>query len=383
MAKSRDRSSEAGERRIPVAEPALVGREREYVADCLATSWISSSGRYVSAFEDAFAEFCGVEYALGCANGTVALHLALLAEEVGPGDEVIVPSLSYVATANCVRYTGATPIFVDSERDSWNLNPALLKELITERTKGIVAVHLYGHPADMNPILELARSQGLFVIEDAAEAHGARYRDRIVGSIGTTAIFSFYGNKIVTTGEGGMVVTNDSEKAARIRILKGQGQDPARRYWFPIVGYNYRLTNVAAAIGLAQMERIDWHVERRRENAAWYREALSELEWLDLSPELPWARNAYWMTCALVAQDGPVSRDDLATELAARGVETRPFFYPIHTLPPYSESVGEFPVADDLAARGLNLPSSALLTLDDVSYVADGIKAAARTGARA
>jgi perosamine synthetase len=384
MAESSDARDPVGQRRIPVAEPALVGHESEYVADCLATNWISSTGRYVSAFENAFAEYCGVAHAVACANGTVALHVALLAEEVGPGDEVIVPSLTYVATANCVRYCGATPVFVDSERSSWNLDPELLEELITERTKGIVAVHLYGHPADMDPILELARRRGLFVIEDAAEAHGARYRDRVVGSLGTTAIFSFYGNKIITTGEGGMVVTNDSAKAEQIRILKGQGQDPERRYWFPVVGYNYRLTNVAAAIGLAQLERIDWHIERRRENAAWYRDELQNLDWLELSPELPWAQNAYWMTCGLVSPDGPVSRDDLIAALAARGVETRPFFYPLHALPPYRESAAAraFPIADDLAARGLNFPSSALLTADDVMYIAQSIRAAAKTSAR-
>ena len=302
------------------------------------------------------------------------------------GDEVIVPSLTYVATANCVRYCGATPIFVDSERNSWNLDPSLLEELITKRTKGIVAVHLYGHPAEMDPILELARTYELFVIEDAAEAHGARYRDHIVGSMGTTAIFSFYGNKIVTTGEGGMVVTKDSEKAERMRMLKGQGQDPERRYWFPLVGYNYRLTNIAAAMGLAQMERIDWHLERRRENAAWYRDELSGLDWLELSPELSWAHNAYWMTCALVAHDGPLPRDELIAKLAAHGVETRPFFYPLHTLPPYQQAAAgrTFQVAEDLAARGINLPSSALLTRGDVAYVANALKeAGVRAGARA
>jgi perosamine synthetase len=372
MAESRYRRSLSGERRIPVAEPALVGHEAEYVADCLTTTWISSAGRYVAEFERMFAEFCGVEHALSCANGTVALHLALLAEGVGPGDEVIVPSLTYVATANCVRYCGATPVFVDSEPDTWNLDPVKLDAVVTERTKGIVAVHLYGHPADMDAILQLADRRGLFVIEDAAEAHGARYRGRIVGSIASSAIFSFYGNKIVTTGEGGMVVTNDSDRAERIRILKGQGQDPNRRYWFPVVGYNYRLTNVAAAIGVAQMERIDWHVERRRENAAWYREAIGDIDWLTLSPELPWARNAYWMSCALVSPDAPVDRDQLMGLLAERGIETRPFFYPLHTLPPYEESVGgrSFPIAENLAARGLNLPSSALLSREDVAYVA-------------
>ena len=366
------------DRRIPVAEPALVGREAEYVADCLATTWISSAGRYVNEFEDAFAAFCGVEHALSCANGTVALHLALLGEAIGPGDEVIVPTLTYVATANCVRYCGATPVFVDSEPDSWNLDPAQVEALVTERTKAIVPVHLYGHPVDMDPVLEVAERHGLVVIEDAAEAVGARYRDRIVGSIGTSAIFSFYGNKIVTTGEGGMVVTNDADRAARMRILKGQGQDPERRYWFPVVGYNYRLTNVAAAIGLGQMERIDWHCERRRENAAWYRDELADLEWLELSPELPWARNAYWMTCALLREDAPIGRDELMERLAGEGVETRPFFYPLHTLPPYAEghSDGDFPVATSLAARGLNLPSSALLTRDDVTYIGQALRKA-------
>ena len=365
------------ERRIPVAEPALVGREREYVTDCLETNWISSAGRYVNDFEAAFAAFCGVEHALSCANGTVALHLALLAEGVGPGDEVIIPTLTYVATANCVRYCGATPVFIDSERESWNLDPTLFEDAITERTRGIIAVHLYGHPADMDPIMEVAERHGLWVIEDAAEAHGARYRGRIAGSIGNSAIFSFYGNKIITTGEGGMVVTNDPERAARVRLLKGQGQDPARRYWFPIVGYNYRLTNVAAAIGLAQLERIDWHLQRRRENAQWYHDELDEVDWLSLSPELSWGQNAFWMTCALVHDDAPIGRDELMEELERKGIETRPFFYPLHTLPPYGrEAQGLFPVAEDLAGRGLNLPSSALLSREDIEYVAGTIKEA-------
>jgi perosamine synthetase len=369
-----DAKRAAPERKIPVAEPALVGREREYVLDCLDTTWISSSGRYIAQFEEMFAAFCGVKHAVSCANGTVALHLALLAEDVGPGDEVIVPTLTYVATANCIHYCGATPVFVDSEPDSWNLDPALIEESMNERTRGIVAVHLYGHPADMDPILEIADRHGLFVIEDAAEAHGALYRNQTVGSIAKSAIFSFYGNKIVTTGEGGMVVTNDDDYAQRVRILKGQGQDPERRYWFPVLGYNYRLTNLAAAIGVAQMERIAWHTSRRRENAEWYREELGEVEWLRLSPELPWARNAYWMICAIIDHDAPLGRDDLMTSLAQRGVETRPFFYPLHTLPPYQSFDATFPVAEDLAARGLNLPSSALLTREDVTYVAQALK---------
>lgn len=366
-------------RELPVAAPALVGRELEYVTDCLESTWISSTGSYIERFERGFAEFCGVEHAVSCCNGTVALHLALLGLGVGPGDEVIVPSLTYVASANAVRYCGAEPVLVDSEPKTWNLDPSRLEELVTSRTKGIVAVHLYGHPVDLDPVLELAREHGLFVLEDAAEAHGARYKGRRVGSFGACSMFSFYGNKIITTGEGGMVVTDDEELAARLRLLRGQGQDPNRRYWFPIVGFNYRLTNVAAAIGVAQLERIDWHLERRREVAGWYREGLAGDERFAFSPEAEWADNAYWMSSVVLHDEVASTRDEVAEALRAEGVDTRPFFYPVHTLPPY-RALGAgraFPVADRLAARGLNLPSSAMLSRDDVDYVCDVLKKAA------
>jgi perosamine synthetase len=373
-----EKAPQIGSRRIPVAEPALVGNEREYVLDCLESSWISSSGKYVDAFEASFAEFCGVGHALSCANGTVALHLALLALGVGPGDEVILPTLTYVASANAVMYCGATPVFVDSEPETWNLDPARVADAVTERTKAIMAVHLYGHPADMDPLVELARERGIALVEDAAEAHGAQYRGRTVGSIADVSTFSFYGNKIITTGEGGAVVTNDPELAARIKMLRGQGQDPNRRYWFPVVGYNYRLTNVAAAIGLAQLERVDWHIARRREVAGWYAEFLSDDPRLTLSPELPWARSSFWISCAVLAEDAR-PRDDVMSRLAERGIETRPFFYPMHTLPMYEHLPRPekgFPVAESLARRGLNLPTSATLTRDDVRYVAEELASA-------
>jgi perosamine synthetase len=362
-------------RELPVAAPALVGRELEYVTDCLESSWISSSGPYIERFEQAFAEFCGVEHAISCCNGTAALHLALMSLGVGPGDEVIVPTLTYVATANAVRYCGAEPVLVDSQRETWNLDPERLVELITPRTKGIVAVHLYGHPADLDHVLQVAKSHGLFVLEDAAEAHGARYKGHRVGSFGDCAMFSFYGNKIVTTGEGGIVVTGDAELAERVRLLRGQGQDPGRRYWFPVVGFNYRMTNVAAAIGLAQLERIDWHLDRRREIAGWYRDLLEGEAAIEFSPEAEWAESSYWMSCVLLASG--IDRDAVAAALAADGVETRPFFYPAHVLPPYEERARgrTFPVADDLAPRGLNLPSSAVLDRDDVEYVCAALAA--------
>jgi perosamine synthetase len=370
------RRPERGTRRIPVAAPVLRGREREYVLDCLDSTWISSAGRYVDEFERAFAEFCGVRHAVACCNGTVAVHLALLAAGVGPGDEVIVPTLTYVASANPVLYCGATPVFVDAEPATWNLDPEAVTAAVTPRTKAIVVVHLYGHPADMDPILAVAREHGIAVVEDAAEAHGAEYRGRRVGGLGDVGTFSFYGNKIITTGEGGMVTCDSDETAALVRQLRGQGQDPQRRYWFPIVGFNYRMTNVAAAIGLGQLETIDWHLERRKENAAWYQEELGAVPGLELSPEAEWARSVFWISCMVLPGGGAAERDRLMERLAERGIETRPFFYPMHTLPPYIEAArgGQFPVATVLAERGINLPSGAGLERDDVAYIGQVVR---------
>ncbi|HSZ14040.1 MAG TPA: DegT/DnrJ/EryC1/StrS family aminotransferase [Solirubrobacteraceae bacterium] len=369
-----------GRRRIPVAAPALVGREREYVLDCLDSTWISSNGEYLERFESAFAEFCGVRHAVSCCNGTVAVHLALLAHGVGPGDEVIVPTLTYVATANPVTYCGAKPVFVDAEPRTWNMDPERVLGAITPRTRGIIVVHLYGHPVDMDPILEYAELHGLWVIEDAAEAHGATYKQRVVGSIGSMATFSFYGNKIITSGEGGMVVCDDERLAQLVRQLHGQGQDPHRRYWFPMVGFNYRMTNIEAAIGLAQLEKIDWHLARRREIAGWYRDELGGEEGIQLSPQEPWAESAHWIACAVLDEERFGPRDELMVALDCAGIETRPFFYPLHTLPMYSgENQGkEFPVAEDLARRGVNLPSSATLEREEVAHVCEQLRALTR-----
>ena len=331
---------------------------------------ISSNGPFIERFERAFAEHCGVAHAISCANGTVALHLALLGLGIERGDEVICPTLTYVASANCVMYCGARPVFVDAEPHTWNMDPSAVEQAITSRTRAIVAVHLYGHPVDMNPIREIAAAHDLAVVEDAAEALGATYRGRPAGSLGDVATFSFYGNKLLTTGEGGMVVTNDGALASRMRQLRGQGQDLERRYWFPIVGFNYRMTNVAAAIGLAQLERVDWHVGRRRENAAQYRRRLAQSEALEFSPEARWAESSFWMSSVLVRDANRSQRDEVMADLASRGIETRPFFFPMHVLPPYREmSRRAFPVADDLSARGLNLPSGAPLTVEDIERV--------------
>jgi perosamine synthetase len=363
------------ERWIPVAEPALVGREREYVDDCLRSTWISSAGRYIEEFEAAFAAFCGVRHAIACCNGTVDLHIALLGLGLEPDAEVIVPTFTYVASVNPVVYCGARPVFVDADPTTWDIDVSRIDAAIGPKTVGIIPVHLYGQPAEMGPILELAQRHGLFVVEDAAEAHGALYGDRTVGSIGDCAVFSFYGNKIITTGEGGMIVTDDEELARTLRQLRGQGQDFERRYWFPVVGFNYRMTNVAAAIGLGQLERVDWHIERRREVAGWYREELGSRTDVRLSADVPGTTHAHWMSCALLEEGSHIGRDGLMERLRSRGVETRPFFYPVHTLPPHRQfATGEeFPVAEYLGAHGLNLPSSATLTRDDVRYVASSL----------
>jgi perosamine synthetase len=357
-------------RPIACGAPTLDGRETEYVMECLQSSWISSNGRFIGDFEAAVAKFIGVRHAVAVNNGTTALHLALVAAGVGPGDAVLVPSLTYIASANAVTYCGARPVFVDSERDTLNLDPGALEAKITPRTRAIMPVHLYGHPVDMDPVIEVARRHGLMIIEDAAEAIGARYKGRSVGALGTCATFSFYGNKIVTTGEGGMVVTNDDGLAERLRLYRGQGMDPARRFWFPVIGYNYRMTNVAAAIGLAQMERVEAHLAARRRLAEGYRRRLEALgAQIRLPVERPWAEHVYWMYTVLLGDHVEVERDAVMAAMQSDGIETRPVFYPMHILPPYAES-GGYPNADWCAARGLSLPSHGGLTDDDLDRVA-------------
>lgn len=361
---------------LPVSEPLLAGNEKKYVNECLDEGWVSSNGKFIARFEDEFARFCGVKHALSCCNGTVALHLALLALGIGPGDEVIVPTVTFVATANAVHYVGATPVFAESERYTWNLDPADVERKITRRTRAIIPVHLYGLPCEMDAIHALARKHGLHVVEDAAEAHGGEYRGRRAGSLGDVATFSFYGNKNLTTGEGGMCLTDDDELAAKIRLLKGQGMDPQRRYWFVLVGYNYRMTNIEAALGLAQLERADSLLGRRREVFGWYRELLGSHHALELQPELPHTRHACWMFTVLVPSDR--ERDAVAAALLGERIETRPVFPCMHLLPPYQHlaPAGSLPVAEEISRRGLNLPTSPTLTRADVERVCDALRRA-------
>ena len=360
-------------KRISVAEPKLGSKEREYVLDCIDSTWISSIGKYITAFEEAFARFCGVKHAIATNNGTTALHLALVAMGLQPGDEILIPTVTYIATANVVRYCGATPVLVDVCPATMNIDPADMARRITSRTKGIIPVHLYGHPAEMGPIMEFAQANGLFVLEDAAEAHGAEYLGQKVGTFGKCSTFSFFGNKIVTTGEGGMVTTNDDDLAARLRLFRGQGMDLKRRYWFLVVGYNYRMTNIQAAIGLAQMENIEQALTERERLAEAGQPGVGSAGRQHRSASTSSMGTARLLDVYIFLREGgEARRDAVMKKLDGLGIETRPVFYPMHILPPY-EQRGSFPVADVWAQRGINLPTHQLLAQNDVRRIADAL----------
>lgn len=367
-------------KQIPLSVPTIGRKEAEYVMDCLETNWISSSGKYVDRFEHAFAEISGTKHAISCSNGTAALHLALLALGLKPDDEVLVPTLTFVACANSVVYCGGKPVFVDVDREIWSIDATQVEAQITEKTRGIIAVHLRGHPADMDAIMAIARRNGLFVVEDAAQAHGAQMRGRPVGSLGDVGTFSFFGNKMITTGEGGMVTTDDDGVAERIRLLKNQGMTRERRYWHPVVGYNYRLTNIQAAIGLAQVERLEAQLLRHREVAAWYQDELAGVRGLWWQQQREWARHAWWQFVVVVDDEFAAGRDAVMEKLIESGIDARRLYFPMHQLPPYKGNAPnrQYPVADYLAARGICLPTWSGLKREDVHYVCEQLKRCAR-----
>ena len=358
---------------IPVAEPCIGDEELKNVIEAVKSGWISSKGKFIKEFEKEFAKYCGVKYGVTTANGTVALHLALKALGIGKGDEVIVPTLTFVATANAVTYCNAKPMFVDSHSEYWCIDPEKIEDNITKNTKAIIVVHLYGHPCDMDWIMDIAEDRGLYVIEDCAEAHGAEYKGRKVGSFGDIACFSFYGNKIITTGEGGMCITNNEELVEKMRLLRDHGMDRHKKYWHEVIGFNYRMTNLQAAIGVAQLKKLDKFIQKKRLIAKWYTEELKELECkelIKLHPEMPWAKCVYWMYSILIEDKAKISRDELMKKLEENGIETRPFFTPMHLLPIYNSGKG-LPIAENLAKRGLNLPSSINLKNNQVSCIAN------------
>jgi perosamine synthetase len=354
-----------------VSEPQFIGNEERYVMQCIRDRELTQ-GRYVEAFERMFAHACGMNHGVACANGTVALHLALLALGVKPGDEVLVPTLTYIATANAVAYCGATPVLCDVEPETWCISPDEIMKRATDKTVGIIPVHLYGHLADMNIINQIARHRQWWVVEDAAEAHGAKYYDRPAGSLADASVFSFYGNKIITTGEGGMVLTNHHGMLDKLRLYRGQGQSPTRRYYHTVIGYNYRMTNLAAALGLAQTEKLRTHVERRQVVDAAYRAQLAHIPEIRFQKLYSKTEPSGWMTTILVPE---LARDEVMEKLAEAGIETRPAFIGAHRMPMYANSES-YPIADAITARGINLPTHSGMTMDDVQYICGHVRMA-------
>lgn len=355
---------------LRIAEPELGAAERRYLLEAVDAGEISSQGRFVRQFEERFAAFAGARHGIATSNGTTALHAAVVALGAGPGDEVIIPPMTFVGTGNAVAYCGARPRFVDVDPAYWGIAPDRIAAAVTPRTRGIIVVHLYGHPADMDPILEVARAHRLWVLEDAAEAHGALYRGRPVGSIGDAAIFSFYANKVITTGEGGIVVTGDDRLAQRVRHLRDHAMDPTRRYWHDEIGFNYRMTNLQAAVGLGQLERINEFVARKREIRNWYGQFLAGLDGLVPIAEQPWARATCWLYTVLLDEHRGWNRERLMEQLREAGVETRPCFVPLSHLPMYREPDGRYPVSERIGRTGVSLPSGVSLTRNDVERVA-------------
>jgi perosamine synthetase len=353
----------------PLYRPCLSGRERQYVNECLDSTWISSRGEFVGKFERQFADFVGVNHATTVCNGTVALHLAMLAIGIGPGDEVIVPTLTYVAPVNMIVQTGATPLFVDSTEGTWQMDPGAVGRAISPRTKAVMVVHLYGASCDMDAISGICSANGLLLIEDCAEAFGTSYRGKHVGTFGDVSTFSFYGNKTITTGEGGMVVSNNAEVLNRAYHLKTQAVSPVQEYWHDARGYNYRMTNICAAIGTAQLEHANDIVERKREVANWYDIYLAGLP-VKRQAEPRHSSHSWWLYSILVA---PELRDNLRGYLRDAGVETRPLFPPVHTFPHYQSGL-EFPIAQRISKGGLSLPSYPDLTESDVSEISSRIR---------
>jgi len=340
---------------IPIYQPSLHGNEKKYINQCIDSNWISSKGEFIAKFEKGFADYVGAQHAASVCNGTVALHLALEGLGIGPGDEVIVPTLTYVASVNTIVQTGATPVFVDSLEATWQIDPEAVRQKISPKTRAIMAVHLYGHPCDLTSLVAICREHNLFLIEDCAEAFGTYYQNRHVGTFGDIATFSFYGNKTITTGEGGMVITNNPDLYSRCAQLKSQGVSNHRTYWHEMVAYNYRMTNLCAAIGLAQLEQVDSILVKKRALAEAYANQLQSLP-LSTHLEVGDVKHSYWM-CSILLDDAK-HRDPLREFLEKAKIETRPLFYPIHTMPMYQAlSTEDYPVAESLSARGMNIPS--------------------------
>lgn len=355
---------------IPVYKPNMGGNEIKYVNDCLKSNWISSRGSYINRFESNFAQFLNLPAATSVTNGTVALHLSLYALGIGPGDEVIVPTLTYIATVNAIAYVGAKPVFVDSLDDTWNLDPQDVKQKITKRTKAIIVVHLFGNPCDISECKNICEKNNIFLIEDSAEAFGSLYNGKFLGGFGDFSTFSFFGNKTITTGEGGMVTSNRIDLVKRVAFLKNQGVSSTKEYWHDEVGFNYRMTNICAAIGLAQLERAKQILKKKRSIMNWYSMYLqgTDIKFQHVDYR---STSSYWMVAVLALTKA--KRDGLRDYLKSNAIETRPMFCPVHKMPAFY-STNPFPVAERLSRRGLYLPSYPDLSKKDVEIICNLIR---------
>jgi len=357
---------------IPISQPSITPKEIDYVTEAIKSGWVSSLGRYIDEFEQKFAEFCGTKYALTTSNGTTALHLSLVALGINSEDEVIIPDLTFIATANAVKYTGAKVVTVDIEEDTLCINPKEIEKVITSKTKAIIPVHLYGHPANMQEINNIAKKYNLFVIEDAAEAHGAEINGKKVGSFGDVGIFSFYGNKIITSGEGGMITTNNEALYEKMKYLRDHAMSKEKRYWHTEIGFNYRMTNLQAALGVAQLERMDELLNKKKEIFKWYEEYLKNTPNIKLNFQKDGYKNVYWMICLEIIGYDEEKRDRLMQKLKEKGIDSRPFFYPISDMPMYEKT--DTSITHKVYQRGINLPSFFDITQKEVKYICEELK---------
>jgi len=377
-------------KRIPLSEPVMAGNEWKYVKECIDTAWVSSAGKFVDTFAEKFAEYLEMPYAIPVASGTAGLHISLITLGLKPDEEVLVPTLTFVATANVVVYCNAHPVFMDVEEDTLGLDPrkveyflnqechwkngCLINKSTNRKVRGIIPVHLYGHSVDMSLILELASKYNLFIVEDATEALCSKYKDQFVGTFGETGAFSFNGNKLITTGGGGMVVTKNADLAEHIRFLTTQAKKGSG-YYHTEIGYNYRLTNVQAAIGLAQLEKVDEFLAKRRAIAHYYQRTLEDVPGITVGGEAEWAWSNYWLSWILVEEDYGRSKDELLKELNDKNIVAREFFIPLHTLPPYqSYQAYRVSKALEIYNKGINIPSHPTLEKEDLEFVTETIK---------
>ena len=362
---------------IPLCIPEIRGNEWKYVKECLDTNWVSSVGKFVDKFEEDFAKYKGAKSAVVTMNGTAALQLALEVLGVGDGDEVIVPSMTFISSVNVIKYVGANPVFVDVRRDTFVMDADKIEELITEKTKAIMPVHIYGYPVDMDKVNEIAKKHNLYVIEDATEALGTTYKGKKAGMIGDIGCFSFNGNKLITTGAGGMLVTNNEDWGHKAKYLSTQTKTILDNgaFYHEEIGYNFRMPNLLAAVGVAQLEMVPEYIELKKKAANLYNELLKDVKGITLiKHDDKDVDNCYWLYSILVEDEYGISRDELLTRLKENGIGARPFFMPVHEMPPYAKcKAGNMNVTDEVSAKGINLPSSVSITEEEVRRVCEVI----------